>query len=202
MNTSSQAPSPPKPSALPRPASDSGSGERSTGVLEPGTTFSERYTIERLLGRGGMAEVYLAEQSPLGRRVALKVLRTPADLSDDPEFKTRFLREAAALSDLMHPNTVTVYDFGTTDTGQLYLVMECLEGKDLCRLLQEVRKLPARRAIHITKQVCKSLREAHAKGMVHRDLKPSNIYLTPQDGNPDFVKVLDFGLVKYKNEDT
>lgn len=176
---------------------------RSASVMpRPGETFAARYSIERLLGRGGMGVVFLARQAPLDRRVALKILQPPEHIEDDPNFDARFLREAAAAARLQHPNTITVYDFGQTETGQLYIVMEYLEGADLRSALAEQGPFGAARALHIGKQVCKSLREAHAKGLVHRDLKPANVLLVERDDDVDFVKVLDFGLVKFRGENS
>ena len=167
---------------------------------KPGETFAGRYSIERMLGRGGMGVVYLARQAPLDRLVALKILKPPEHVEDDPNFHARFLREAAAAARLQHPNTITVYDFGQTDDAQLYIVMEYLEGLDVRTTLAHEGVFGATRAIHVAKQVCKSLREAHAKGMVHRDLKPANVLLIDRDEDTDFVKVLDFGLVKFHGE--
>jgi len=167
----------------------------------PGDTFAGRYEIERLAGRGGMGEVYVAIQAPLNRRVAVKILKPPANEADDPNFHQRFLREAEAAASLQHPNTITVFDFGQTDDGQLYIVMEYLQGNDLRAAIAHQGVFPVRRAIHVAKQVCKSLREAHGEGMVHRDLKPANVVLIERDDDPDFVKVLDFGLVKFRGEE-
>jgi eukaryotic-like serine/threonine-protein kinase len=166
----------------------------------PGEIFAGRYAIERMIGRGGMGEVYLAKQAPLDRQVALKILRAPEFVEDDPNFDARFLREAAAAARLQHPNTITVYDFGQTDEGQLYIVMEYLEGTDVRKALAHEGVFGATRAIHVAKQVCKSLREAHLKGIIHRDLKPANVLLIDRDDDVDFVKVLDFGLVKFHGE--
>jgi serine/threonine protein kinase len=167
---------------------------------KPGDLFAGRYAIERLVGRGGMGEVYLATQSPLNRSVALKILKSPESLEDDPNFDERFLREAAAAARLQHPNTITVYDFGQDETGRLYIVMEFLAGNDLRTVLAHQGIFSAQRAIHVAKQVCKSLREAHAKGIVHRDIKPANVLLIDRDEDADFVKVLDFGLVKDRSQ--
>jgi eukaryotic-like serine/threonine-protein kinase len=167
---------------------------------KPGELFAGRYSIEKLVGRGGMGEVYMATQSPLSRRVALKILKPPESIEDDPNFDARFLREAAAAARLQHPNTITVYDFGQDDEGRLYIVMEFLAGNDLRTVLAHQGIFSAQRAIHVAKQVCKSLREAHAKGIIHRDLKPANVLLIDRDEDTDFVKVLDFGLVKFRDE--
>ena len=167
-----------------------------------GELFAGRYSIEKMVGRGGMGEVYLATQSPLNRRVALKILKAPESIEDDPNFDARFLREAAAAARLQHPNTITVYDFGQDEEGRLYIVMEYLEGNDLRTVLAHQGIFSAQRAIHVAKQVCKSLREAHAKGIIHRDLKPANVLLIDRDEDVDFVKVLDFGLVKLRDDDS
>ncbi len=166
----------------------------------PGELFAARYEIERMLGRGGMGEVYAAVQRPLGRRVAVKILKTPDSIDDDPNFQSRFLREAAAAARLTHPNTITVFDFGQTDEGVLFIVMEYLEGNDVRTVLRHEGQMTPQRSIHVAKQVCKSLREAHRKGIVHRDLKPANVLLVDRDDDPDFAKVLDFGLVKFRGE--
>ena len=171
-----------------------------TRMPRPGDTFAGRYQIERLLGRGGMGVVYLATQAPLGRQVALKVLKPPESLEDDPQFDERFLREAAAAARLSHPNTITIHDFGQDDEGALYIVMEFLEGNDVRTVLAHEGTFDPARAIHVAKQVAKSLREAHRKGIIHRDLKPANVLLVTRDEDEDFVKVLDFGLVKFRGE--
>ncbi len=166
----------------------------------PGETFAGRYVIDRILGRGGMGIVYLATQAPLGRQVAIKVLKPPESLEDDPKFDERFLREAAAAARLSHPNTITIHDFGHDDDGALYIVMEYLEGNDVRTLLAHEGTFTPARAIHVAKQVAKSLREAHRKGIIHRDLKPANVLLLTRDEDDDYVKVLDFGLVKFRGE--
>ncbi|MCO4768489.1 MAG: protein kinase [Deltaproteobacteria bacterium] len=171
-----------------------------TRMPDVGEVFAGRYDIQRLLGRGGMGVVYLANQSPLGREVALKILKPPESLEDDPNFDERFLREAAAAARLSHPNTITVHDFGQADDGALYIVMEYLEGNDVRAVLSHEGAFSPARAIHVAKQVCKSLREAHRKGIIHRDLKPANVLLVDRDEDLDFVKVLDFGLVKFRGE--
>ena len=165
-----------------------------------GEVFARRYDLQRVLGRGGMGVVYLANQAPLGRQVALKVLKPPESLEDDPNFDERFLREAAAAAQLSHPNTITVHDFGQADDGALYIVMEYLGGNDIRTVLAQEGALSPARAIHIAEQVCKSLREAHRKGIIHRDLKPANVLILERDEDADFVKVLDFGLVKFRGE--
>lgn len=167
---------------------------------EVGEVFAGRYDIKRMIGRGGMGVVYLATQAPLGRQVALKILKPPESLDDDPNFDERFLREAAAAARLSHPNTITVHDFGQADDGALYIVMEYLEGNDVRTVIAHEGAFSPGRAIHVAKQVAKSLREAHRKGIIHRDLKPANVLLVNRDEDVDFVKVLDFGLVKFRGE--
>jgi serine/threonine-protein kinase len=167
-----------------------------------GDVFADRYTIECQVGKGGMGVVYKADQAPLCRPVAVKILKPPDSIEDDPKFDERFMREAAAAAKLHHANTITIHDFGQTDRGQLFIVMEYLEGRDLRSVLRTSGPFPAERTIHVAAQICRSLREAHGKEMVHRDLKPANVVLIERDGDPDFVKVLDFGLVKYAGEDS
>ena len=169
---------------------------------QPGELFAGRYLIERELGRGGMGVVFQARQSQLERSVAIKVLKPPERIEDDPKFDERFLREAASAAKLNHPNTITIHDFGQTPDGILYIVMEYLEGRDLKASLRRSGVFSPERAVHIAAQVCKSLREAHNMGMVHRDLKPANVFLVERDGDPNFVKVLDFGLVKHRGDDS
>ena len=167
----------------------------SAEVVDPwqGRMVAHRFRIVRKLGDGGMGEVFCAEQVPMGRQVAVKVLRQ--SLSDDPEQVARFKREAQAASQLRHPNTIIVHDFGQDEDGTLFLAMELLEGEPLADVLEREGTLDPERAARIMAQVCASLQEAHQRGMVHRDLKPENIFLTDR-GSPDFVKVLDFGIAK------
>jgi len=161
-----------------------------------GRVINDRFRIEALIARGGMGKVYKAEQAPLGREVALKVLNPNYHGDNDPEFHKRFFLEASICSKLTHPNTVTIFDYGRTDDDIYYIAMEYLEGMTLHRALREGGPLEPERAMHITRQICRSLREAHALGVIHRDLKPANIYLVSHGDEVDFVKVLDFGLVK------
>ncbi len=158
-----------------------------------GTVLAGRYRIVRSIGQGGMGNVYEALQKPLDRRVALKLLR--ADSERDPQFRKRFLLEASVSAKLSHPNTITMLDYGSTESGQLYIVMELLTGRTLSRAMQNDGPFSPARAVHIARQVARSLREAHSIGIIHRDLKPANVFLRDQD-EADFVKVLDFGLVK------
>jgi serine/threonine-protein kinase len=142
-----------------------------------------------------MGAVYRAEQAGLGRRVALKIVNR--DRQVDTDTLARFRREATALSALHHPNTVRVFDFGSTTGGLLYLAMELLEGEPLTDRLLRDGPLPLPVALAITQQVLRSVGEAHARGIVHRDLKPDNIFLARVTGEPaPIVKVLDFGIAK------
>ena len=160
-----------------------------------GQTLPGGYHILDLISVGGMGRIYRAEQSVLGRTVAVKIIH-PHLLSDD-NAALRFLTEARAASQLNHPNSIAVYDFGTKD-GQPYLVMEFLRGKDLARVIYEDGPLPPARITNVLCQVLAALAEAHELGIVHRDLKPENIVLEPLRRGGDFVKVLDFGLAKLK----
>ena len=164
-----------------------------------GQVVAQKYTLSGLLGFGGMGAVYEAIQAPMDRKVALKLIPT-----HDPTAAARFEREAYTISRLTHPNTVTVFDFGQTGDGQLFLSMEYLEGRTLTELIRDEGPLPGERVVMITDQICRSLAEAHRAGIIHRDVKPDNIVLVPVDGNPDYVKVLDFGIAKavHGEEDT
>ena len=158
------------------------------------------YRLGELLGRGGMGEVYKATHTMLARAAAIKLIRPEAlgaGNSDGAQLAVRrFTREAEAAANLRSPHTVEVYDFGVTEDQTLYFVMEMLEGMDLETLIRQNGPLPAARVIHLMRQVCESLGEAHAKGLVHRDIKPANIHVGQVGLEYDFVKVLDFGLVK------
>jgi len=152
------------------------------------------HRILAVIGRGGMAVVYLAEHLRLGRRVALKVL--DADMGEDEAFRERFIRESRIAAGLDHPNVVTVYDAGEAD-GILYLSMRYVEGTDLERLLRGVTKLEPPRAVSIVSQCAAALDAAHAQGLVHRDVKPANILLSSEGRTPgDRVYLSDFGVTK------
>ncbi|MGZ4778739.1 MAG: serine/threonine-protein kinase [Thermoanaerobaculia bacterium] len=157
------------------------------------------YQLGELLGRGGMGEVYEATHRMLARRAAIKLIR-PEMIAKHGEGAVlamqRFRREAEAAANLRSPHTVELYDFGVTADQTLYFVMELLDGMDLESLVRRHGPLPASRTIYILRQVCESLEEAHARGLVHRDIKPANIHLGTLGLQHDFVKVLDFGLVK------
>ena len=160
-----------------------------------GTIVGGRYRITQMLGEGGMGRVYVGEQQ-MGtsvRKVAVKTLL--AEYTKDPEVQPRFMRECGTMSELEHPNTIKVFDFGKTDSGDLYIAMELLNGMELEKALERGALQPDR-VDHVVGQICGSLQEAHDKGIVHRDLKPANIYLTTRAGEEDYVKVLDFGIAK------
>ena len=158
------------------------------------------YQLVELLGRGGMGEVYRATHRMLARPAAIKLIRPEALGGSDDEAARlavkRFCREAEAAASLRSPHTVEVYDFGVTEDQTLYYVMELLDGMDLESLVSRHGPLPAGRVISILTQVCDSLEEAHQAGLVHRDIKPANIHVGRLGLQRDFVKVLDFGLVK------
>ena len=152
------------------------------------------YQIIRMLGSGGMGDVYLAEQRRVGhRRVALKVLKRAC--SNHPELVRRFENEASSAGRINHRNVVTVYESRVTEDGTLYVAMEFVEGKSLGQILTTQGHLPLNRIVEITKQVGAGLTAAHKLGIVHRDIKPDNIMLTEEDGE-QVIKVLDFGIAR------
>ena len=158
-----------------------------------------QYILEEPIGGGGMGEVWRARHRLLIRPAAIKLIRPQAlgALGGDSELlMRRFEREARATAALKSPHTVQLYDFGATEDGRLYYVMELLDGLDLDTLVRHYGPLPAERVIHILRQVCSSLQDAHGNGLVHRDIKPANVVVSRAGTTFDFVKVLDFGLVK------
>ncbi len=164
-----------------------------------GKLIGDRFRVVSLIARGGMGRVYKAEQAPLGRICAIKVVNAGFG-AVDPEFHRRFFLEASISSKLTHPNTVTVFDYGRTDDDIYYMAMELLEGRTMHRALREDGKFTEDRVLHIARQICRSLREAHGHNVIHRDLKPANVFLVTHGDEKDFVKVLDFGLVKNVDE--
>jgi serine/threonine-protein kinase len=165
-----------------------------------GKTLAGKYRVVQLLGEGGMGSVYVGEQK-LGtttRRVAIKTLHM--HLSKDEKVRERFDREAGTMASLEHPNTVSVFDFGTTDDGHLFIVMEFVQGKPIADVLTAEKMIAPDRVAKIIEQIGGSLAEAHEKGIIHRDLKPDNVVLTERAGQKDFVKVLDFGIAKRSTE--
>ena len=159
------------------------------------------YRLMEKLGEGGMGEVWRARHQLLARPCAVKVIR-PERLGESNREKTieRFRLEARTIARLSSPNTVRLFDFGVTDTGSFYFVMELLEGLDLASLVQRFGPLPAERVVVVLRQACRSLGEAHAAGLLHRDIKPHNLFLCRLGLDFDVVKVLDFGLVKSLRE--
>ena len=162
--------------------------------------FAGRYEVERMIARGGMGEVYLCTDRDLNRPVALKILRGGVDSDDGGRFKERFRLEARTLATLNHPHIVTLYEYGETDDGQLFLALEYIEGP---RFTDLVRKGPMNpdRVVSLTMQVCRALRFAHRRGVVHRDLKPSNLLVRIDEDGEEQIKVVDFGLVKVVEDD-
>jgi serine/threonine-protein kinase len=151
------------------------------------------YRLGRRIGSGGMGEVYLAEHQLLKRPCALKLIRP--DRMGNPRALARFEREVRLTATLSHPNTVEIYDYGRTEDGTYYYVMEYLPGLSLADLVEQYGPLPPGRAVFLLRQVCGSLREAHAAGLIHRDIKPSNIFAARRGGSDDVAKLFDFGLV-------
>lgn len=163
-----------------------------------GKVIADRFVVERLIAHGGMGSVYVAEQTALGRKVALKVLR--ADLTKDGErFMQRLMHEAAATARLQHPSIVTVYDFGSYRRGHYYLAMEYVDGPNLGALVTREGPLPPYRGQRLALQVARAMRTAHAAGLIHRDLKPGNILVTRDEEGDELAKVVDFGLAKDTN---
>lgn len=159
-----------------------------------GTQFGQYYLIENFIGEGGMSSVYKARHTLMKRTVALKILH-PQYAGDAIAWR-RFQQEAQAAGSLDHPNIIKVHDFGCQNEVEPYLVMDYVEGISLSDMIHGAGTLSVDRAIKIFKQACDALEHAHSKGVVHRDLKPSNIMLVPYKDNPDFVKILDFGIAK------
>ena len=169
-------------------------GQEQVSVYPNGTIIADRFEIESFLAAGGMAQVYVARQMNVDRKVALKVL-SPM-FSMNPGVVMRFFREAKVIANLAHPNTVHLFDLGETPDKRLFIAMELLDGEELSERIRRGR-IPAQEAIPIVRQVAGSLSEAHSKGIIHRDLKPDNIFLTKLN----VVKVLDFGIAKLKESD-
>jgi len=173
----------------------SGSSHPKGGEVDPriGTLLAERYRIDALVGEGGMGKVYSAEHVLMRKRLAVKVLRR--ELTSVPEVVARFEREAMAAGNIEHPNVAGATDFGKLSDGAVFLVLEFVSGHSL---RDEIARAPftVDRALHVARQIASALSAAHAQGIVHRDLKPENVMLVEKGGDPDFVKVLDFGIAK------
>ncbi|MCB9562362.1 MAG: serine/threonine protein kinase [Kofleriaceae bacterium] len=173
---------------LAAPAADAGADALIGALLD------DRYRVEALLGTGAWGRVYRATHVALRRAVAIKVL--DAQVLADDEARRRFEREALATGRLRHPNCVAVTDVGALPDGSRYLAMELADGVNLADLLGDVPRLPVARAVHVMRHLLRGLGHAHGHGLVHRDLKPANIMLVAEGGDPDFVKILDFGLAR------
>jgi len=153
-----------------------------------------RYKLKKRIGAGGMGEIWLAHHNALRRDVAVKILR-PENVGDSRAI-ARFEREVRATSELVHPNTVRVFDYGVTSDGLWYYAMELLEGSDLHAEISKRGPMHPNRAALLIGQACRALSEAHSRGIIHRDLKPENLFLTNITGQGEFIKILDFGLAK------
>ncbi|AKV02146.1 Serine/threonine-protein kinase PknB [Labilithrix luteola] len=160
-----------------------------------------RYRLEKTLGQGGMGIVYRATDMQMHRPVAVKLIRSGGDVSLDEEVAGRFLREAKNTARVQHENIIEVYDLGRADNGDLFFVMELLEGESLSTRMRKEGRLTPEVAVHIMRQMCAALHVTHTAGIIHRDLKPANVMLLRRAGDSDFVKVLDFGVAKsYSND--
>ncbi len=162
--------------------------------------LNNRFKIESKIGEGGFGAVYRGTQLATNRKVALKLLHP--EMTKDENLVARFRREGMVLCNLRDAHTITTYDFDQTPDGTLYIAMELLEGKSLHQVFHEQAPLEWKRMFKILIEMCSSLAEAHAQGIVHRDLKPENIYLESRPGNPEFVKILDFGIAKVMRGDS
>ncbi len=164
-------------------------------VPEPGEVLGQNYLLEKEIGRGGFGVVFKARHIDIDRVVAIKVLLATYALKD-PRAKDRFKREATIAASLDYPNSLRIFDYGETEEGVFYIVMEFVQGKDLGKVLETERTVTVPRAVHIIRQVLHSLMEAHARGIVHRDIKPDNVMIVPLAFDADYVKVMDFGIAK------
>src|SRR5450755_2183203 len=164
-----------------------------------GTLAAGRYRIMKLLGEGGMGQVYLAEHVAIEKRVALKVLR--AEYATKGEIVTRFQQEAISASRIKHPNVLDVFDFGQLDNGCFFLAMEFLEGNDLADEITRRRVLDAATGIRVAMQICRALAAAHINGVVHRDMKPENVFLQRTADGEEIVKIVDFGIAQLRSKD-
>jgi tRNA A-37 threonylcarbamoyl transferase component Bud32 len=163
-----------------------------------GQTLDGKYLLIRLLGQGGMGEVYEARHTKIGRRIAVKFLH--GQYATHPEIARRFENEARAAGEVQHENIAGVYDVGSLPDGTQYLVMEFLDGEDIDRVIRRERALPLARAADLIVQACQGLDVVHKRGIVHRDLKPANLFVVKRANGSDLVKVLDFGIAKLRPE--
>ncbi len=160
-----------------------------------GKNFDGKYRIDRLIAKGGMGRVYRATQFPPERQVAIKILNSEFQAAD-PNFVRRFFLEASIAANLSHPHTITVFDYGEGEGGELYIAMEYLRGRSLSRMLSKRGAFGLEDSVRIGIQIARALREAHRQGIIHRDLKPGNVFLLEGESDSVHAKVLDFGLVK------
>ncbi len=163
------------------------------------TTLNNRFHVEEKLGEGGFGAVYRGTQTGIGRKVALKLLHP--EMTRDDNLIARFRQEGLVMCNLKDAHTITTYDFDQTPEGILYIAMELLEGRSLHDVFAEESPIEWQRMFRIVSQMCTSLAEAHEQRVVHRDLKPENIHLEHRPGNPEFVKILDFGIAKVVHGD-
>jgi eukaryotic-like serine/threonine-protein kinase len=171
-------------------------GDSPTASVDPliSQVVADRYKILRKLGEGGMGAVYLAEHVVIEKKFALKVLAP--ELARRPDLVARFLQEARSASRIAHENVIDISDFGQSPDGLVFISMEFLDGKDLGEMVRKQGAMEWGQAREIVLQICRALRAAHDKGIVHRDMKPENIFLIHREGQPHFVKILDFGIAK------
>ncbi|HEX4421516.1 MAG TPA: protein kinase [Kofleriaceae bacterium] len=184
----------------PRAAVKSVSRAKSGDEIYINQVLNNRFKVESKIGEGGFGAVYRGTQLATSRKVALKLLHP--EMTKDENLVARFRREGMVLCNLRDAHTITTYDFDQTPDGTLYIAMELLEGKSLHQLFHEEAPLDWKRVFKILTEMCSSLAEAHQQGIVHRDLKPENIYLETRSGNPEFVKILDFGIAKVMRGDS
>ncbi|MEM6292410.1 MAG: serine/threonine-protein kinase [Myxococcota bacterium] len=164
--------------------------------LAAGTVLAGRYRVERVIGEGGMGEVYLARHLTIDKLLAIKVLSP--ERARRPRTVSRFLQEAKASSKIRHENVVDITDFGKDD-GRAFFVMEYLDGEDLSAILKRGGRMPWQRARAIIIQVLEALTAAHQASIIHRDIKPHNIFIIAREHNPEFVKLIDFGIAKLRD---
>jgi eukaryotic-like serine/threonine-protein kinase len=171
-------------------------GENPTPNVDPllSQVVADRYKVLRKLGEGGMGSVYLAEHVVIEKKFALKVLAP--ELARRPDLVARFLQEARSASRIGHENVIDISDFGQSPDGLVFIAMEFLDGRDLGEIVRSQGAMDWPQARDIVLQICRALRAAHDKGIVHRDMKPENIFLIHREGQPHFVKILDFGIAK------
>jgi eukaryotic-like serine/threonine-protein kinase len=176
-------------------------GESPTANADPliSRVVADRYKILRKLGEGGMGSVYLVEHEVIEKKFALKVLAP--ELTRRPDLVARFLQEARSASRIGHENVIDIFDFGQSPDGVVFIAMEFLDGKDLGEIVRTQGAMEWGQAREIILQICRALRAAHDKGIVHRDMKPENIFLIQREGQPHFVKILDFGIAKVQGLD-